>query len=85
MVIDLTAGTPENDRDLLITADNRFQHNPSTGDKSRQKESTLRRMTDSQNDFAYSQMHDFVNKSIKSNTIHEMIHRMPAQRPQGQG
>lgn len=35
--------------------------------KFRNKESTLRRMTDSQTEFAYSHVRDLVNKSIKSN------------------
>lgn len=30
-------------------------------------------MTDSQNEFAYSQMRDLVNKSIKSNVIDDLV------------
>jgi len=36
------------------------------------KESTLRKMNDSQNEFAYSQMRDMVDKSIKSNLVEEL-------------
>lgn len=40
-------------------------------------------MTDSQNEFAYSQMRDLVNKSIKSNVIDDLVPSVAS--TQGQG